>query len=207
MTTTQMIETFSEDKLGDRTKLNNSKVKGKVLLHTVEFVKHEFKNKGFEKLISKLDIGLQIALRKNIDPNEWFPIANLIDLTTCVISMFFNNDKSKISLIGNYAGNKLTSGFTGFKIKLYSIEKLADFLKLTLETYFLSAKISVKSVDSKHLVLDCSNLFDPSNSLLYRFVGIVEAVLSYKGLKGLQVSFIKDEINADSFSIQAIWSN
>lgn len=207
MTTIQMIETFSEDKLGDRTKLNNSRVKGKVLLQTVEFIKQEFKSAGFEQLISKLDISLQIVLRKNIDPTEWYSITNLIDLTTAISSLFYNDDFSKSTLIGKYAGEKLVTGFTGMKLKFYSFEKLATFLKQTLESYYLTANISVKSVDSKHLIIDCSNLFDPSGSILYRFTGIVEAVLTHKGLNGLKVSFRKDLLVADSFSIQAIWAD
>lgn len=206
MTVPKYLENFNTITTEERTKLSNSKVRGKALINTLNFLKTKFGNSDIESLINTLDIPTQIQLRKRIDENEWYQLHILIELNIHIANQYYKSEAAKLIEMGEFGGNTLMGTFMALKLKLTDIKSAAEFIKSQLEWYYMPASVQIITCESKHLNFECNELYDPSNTIIYRFAGIVKAILRIKGFEFIEVNIAKSDSREDSYTIQVIWA-
>lgn len=204
MTSTYFIENLSKNRLKDRTKLSNSKVKGLLLRYTVEFIENTYSKSTLETIIAKLELPHQIVLRKKIDMDDWYSISLLIDLHFHIEAQQ-SNKKDLFQQIGKFDAKQSLSFMQKMKLKVSSGEPLYKEICNLLEHSFLPIKINVTEANDKHVTLNVCELFDPSDSIIKRLAGSLSHYLEISGKQKVSVT-IKDDLDSeDCYSIQSIW--
>jgi hypothetical protein len=207
MTSQKFIDNLSSVSIEDRTKFANSKVRGKAIINTLAYVKLNFDKEGYEKLISSLEISSQILLRKKLVENDWYQLAILIELNINIVNLFLKGDVKKLQSLGEYGGESLLSLMKQIKLRMSDIQATAEFIKETLEWYYLPATITIKTCEEKHLAFEFNHLFDPSHSIIERFTGIIKTILKKRGFAHIEVTAQTLKKPEDSYLIQAIWAD
>ena len=207
MTTQNFIDNLSSVSIEDRTKIGNSKVRGKAIINTLAYVKTNFKKSGYESLISKLEIPTQILLRKKLVDTDWYQLAILIELNIHIVNLFFKGNVTKIKGLGEYGGEELLSSFKAMKLKLSDIKATADFIKELLEWYYIPATVTIKTCENKHIALELNELFDPTHTIIERFSGIIKSILRKRGFNHIEINYQILNNPEDSYILQAIWAD
>jgi hypothetical protein len=204
MTATYFIEQLSKNRLNDRTKLTNSKVKGLLIQNTIQFIEKRYSRNMLETIIAKLELPQQIELRKKIDVDDWYSISLLIDLHFH-LEAIKNTKKDVIQEIGKFDTEQNLHFFQKMKLKVLSSEQLFNVISKNLEVAFLPVRIKVVESNDKHVTLCVCDLFDPSDSIVKRLAGSLSAYLEAAGKQSVSVT-IKDDLNSqDCYSLQSIW--
>lgn len=204
MTATYFIEQLSKNRLKDRTKLTNSKVKGLLIRNTIQFIETTYSKSTLETIIAKLELPQQIELRKKIDVDDWYSISLLIDLHYHIEAQQLNK-KDVIQQIGKFDAMQGLHFMQKMKLKVSSYENLYKEICNYLEDSFLPVKIKVIESNHKHVTLHVHELFDPSDSIIKRLAGSLSQYLEISGKQGVSVT-IKDDLDSeDCYSIQSIW--
>ncbi|TNE71459.1 hypothetical protein EP331_09420 [bacterium] len=204
MTTSYLIESLSKDRLKDKTIINNTVVKGLLIKSTLESIQSIAGSKELNRVITNLEIPQQIALKKRIDTNEWYPVHLMIDLLLQLDHVIGKTDQEIINKIGASDIHSLFTTVEKVKMKFLSTPSLLEFASKKIESLILPAKVQVVSISSNHTNIIINNFFDPSNLMINRVKGMLKVLLQNSGKSNVSIQIQESDIEY-SYHLSCIW--
>jgi hypothetical protein len=183
------------------------KVKGTVLLDTMQAIKDRAGEQEFHKIVSHLDEQSKKVFENAIYASSWYSLDALARFLEVDIRETANGDERELTRRSEVVIEKQHRGIYRMFIRLGSPEFVIKRIAAVHATYFDGVKIEVRMPESKKALIRYIGFERHHRIMEFAILGFFRKALEISGAKGVQAAFTTPLSEGREFcELTATWS-
>jgi hypothetical protein len=182
-------------------------VKGTGVAGVVGFVRETFGDEGFQRWLAALSPQARAVAESPILVSSWYPGAIAMELRNAIVELFFAGDKSRMTAVGKFTGEKALTGVYKLAIRIGSPRWVISRIGMVYETFYRPGKISLPVYETKRVVVRLTGFPDKTGVMEHIFAGFLRMAVELSGAKDITTTILKATSRGDPVSeVEVQWA-